>query len=34
MTQRGARFCLDGIGFDVTGVPLAEDTALIEAGLE
>ncbi len=26
-------FASTGIGFDVTGVPLAEDTALIEAGL-
>ncbi len=27
-------FASTGIGFDVTGVPLAEDTALIEAGLD
>ena len=27
-------FALTGIGFDVTGVPLAEDTALIEAGFD
>ena len=27
-------FASTGIGFDVTGVPFAEDTALIEAGLD
>ena len=27
-------FASTGIGFDVTGVPLAEDSALIEAGLD
>jgi outer membrane autotransporter protein len=27
-------FASTGIGFDVTGVPLAEDTALIEVGLD
>ena len=27
-------FASTGIGFDVTGVPLAEDTALINAGLD
>ncbi len=27
-------FASTGIGFDITGVPLAEDTALIEAGLD
>jgi outer membrane autotransporter protein len=27
-------FAATGIGFDVTGVPLAQDTALIDAGLD
>ena len=27
-------FASTGIGFDVTGVPLAEDSALIDAGLD
>ena len=27
-------FATTGIGFDVTGVPLAEDSALIDAGLD
>lgn len=33
-TAAALAFASTGIGFDVTGVPLAEDTALIEAGLD
>jgi len=32
--EAGLAFASTGIGFDVTGVPLAQDSALIDAGAE